>query len=386
MCACMKPKLQKTFPRRARRNTGVSFVQISVLLIGLAVAATMAFMPAQLASQILHPGAPAIGGGISEEQILDPSVAEDPDAVSTTTGTTQSSSKAAPSSAQPAANGEYPLRSYWWYPLAAAGGLFILLAFAGKPVNAASVAQGHQATQGHQVGQSHSVAQGHSAGQEHSTLHHRPESHKMPAQKPPLREAPEPRIETPKAPKDKAQGVPHTAPYLIHADESADRPKPQSNLAPTATSRPEPDAKPKSKPEPKKQSSEPQTASAKVSKPTPLPASKIANTSASTSASASAAQTTSIAVTQNQMLEFAKVLSHIKEENLLSEDEYKAIHAAFQATDNTGKKWTVNLKTRGWFEKVDGKWQTATPPDTLYLNRKTNDSLLKYAKQLESKH
>lgn len=264
------------------------------------MAATLAFVPAQLASRILHPGAPAIGGGISEEQILDPSVAEDPDAVVSSSGNAQSSTAASGSGGQPAAAAEYPLRSYWWYPLAAAGGLFILLAFGSKSSNVASVNQGQPAP------------------------HQKPDSH----MKPPAHQARN--VEAIETSKGAAPAVPHSAPHAapskIQFEESAAEPKTESSPANT------------------------------------------------------------VAVTQKQMLEFAKVLSLVKEENLLSEDEYKAIHAGFQATDKSGKKWTVNLKTQGWFEKVDGKWRKSTPPDTLYLSRKTNDSLLKCAKQLKSRH
>jgi hypothetical protein len=298
----MKHIVWTKFSKQARRTGGESLVQLSVLFIGLAMAATLAFMPAQLASRILHPGAPAIGGGISEEQILDPSVAEDPDAVVSSSDNAQSSTAASGSGGQPgaAASAEYPLRSYWWYPLAAAGGLFILLAFGSKSSNAVSLNQGQPAP------------------------HQKPDSR----MKPPAHQAKN--VEEIETSKGAAPAAPHSEPHAepskVHFEESADEQKTDSSPVNT------------------------------------------------------------VAVTQKQMLEFAKVLSLVKEENLLSGDEYKAIHAGFQATDNSGKKWTVNLKSQGWFEKVDGKWRNSTPPDTLYLSCKTNDSILKYAKQLKSRH
>ncbi len=73
-------------------------------------------------------------------------------------------------------------------------------------------------------------------------------------------------------------------------------------------------------------------------------------------------------ISQKQLIKYAEILSKCKKDGLLNEEEYKALHKALQALDESGKKWTVNLKTKEWFKLENGKWVRSEAPEKLFFS------------------
>ena len=80
-------------------------------------------------------------------------------------------------------------------------------------------------------------------------------------------------------------------------------------------------------------------------------------------------------VTRYQMEGFAIVLERAKANQLLSADEFNNLHREFQAEDASGKFWTVGIHTRSWHRLDQGRWVSDTPPEGLFLNEKTFNTL-----------
>jgi hypothetical protein len=92
-----------------------------------------------------------------------------------------------------------------------------------------------------------------------------------------------------------------------------------------------------------------------------------------------------IEILPSKMVEFADVLARLKDSGLISQQQYKALHISFQAGDESGRVWTVNLKTSEWYEKKSGKWVKSAAPEKLFIDEKINDSLLEYASRLRKR-
>jgi RNA polymerase subunit RPABC4/transcription elongation factor Spt4 len=82
-------------------------------------------------------------------------------------------------------------------------------------------------------------------------------------------------------------------------------------------------------------------------------------------------------ITRQEMEAFARILETAKNNQLLSVEEFSALHAKFRAQDAAGGIWTVGIHTTKWHRLDQGKWTPASPPESLSLEEQLVAALQK---------
>lgn len=291
-------------------------MKVFVISLFTVLSAAFAFCPKHTIESIMNFASMEIPGGIYEEQVLDSSLAEDPDAVSPgiQAGVSQATGATGATGATAALLTEqsFPLRKYWWAPLLIA----VLTAFvpsAKSKINSGSktIAENSQANAQIQG------AEG-PVEDESKTVHGA-----MAARKKSLNSTVQSRSKSPREISDQIQSSSQ------ETEKAHTRP---GTVEETASPKKEPTTRVKQ-------------------------------------------ELTEIST--QKMLEYAGILQECK--GTLSELEYKALHAAFFARDTCGIKWTVNLKNRNWYTLKDGKWVRSEAPSRLYFSATTIDAMEKVA-------
>ncbi|AXK40122.1 YrhB domain-containing protein [Crenobacter cavernae] len=67
----------------------------------------------------------------------------------------------------------------------------------------------------------------------------------------------------------------------------------------------------------------------------------------------------------------AAVLRHVRDQKLVPEETFKALHGALRVKGPEDTLWTVGLGSLSWSRLANGKWEPADPPEFAFLDEKT---------------
>ena len=85
------------------------------------------------------------------------------------------------------------------------------------------------------------------------------------------------------------------------------------------------------------------------------------------------------------MRSLAAVLRRIRDSNTVSEEAFKALHAALRVNGPGDTAWTVGLGSLQWAQLVDGKWTPASDPAFCAIDADALRELATAARQISQR-
>jgi hypothetical protein len=64
----------------------------------------------------------------------------------------------------------------------------------------------------------------------------------------------------------------------------------------------------------------------------------------------------------------AAALRYARDQKLIPEDRFKSVHRLLLVKGQNDTVWTVGLGSLRWNRLANGKWETAEPPEHIYLD------------------